>query len=400
MESETEVWQEEEEEFLDDIEAPEFIELDPAPVECSSHNLATWVLRFLMTMRVAFRLPDVVLDHFLKFFLVLFRILGCFCSNITVVKYLPSSMYKAIKLVELPYRKYVVCRKCCSLYKQAECIEGSGRNAKSRKCSFRKYPCHPQANMRSPYGGLLMKTIELSNQNVYHYPFLMYCYFDLEVALQGLFNRPDFYDRCDHWRRRPTIEESLCDVYDGRMWKAFSSFDGTPFLSEPGNLGLILNFDFFQPFEHLQYSVGVIYMSILNLPRDRRYKRENVILVGIIPGPHEPEKNINSFLKPLVSDLMKFWDGVELNVASYNCKKKVRCAVMCISCDLPAGRKMCGFLGHNARLGCSRCLKKFPGPFGSLDYSGFDRENWEMRSSEKHRADCNLILQQNTKKCY
>ena len=51
-----------------------------------------------------------------------------------------------------------------------------------------------------------------------------------------------------------------------------------PFLCEPGNLGLILNFDFFQPFDHLTYSLGAIYMSVLNLPRDKRYKQENTVL--------------------------------------------------------------------------------------------------------------------------
>lgn len=31
-----------------------------------------------------------------------------------------------------------------------------------------------------------------------------------------------------------------------------------------------------------------------------------------------------------------------------------------LACDLPAGRKIGGFLGHGALKGCSRCLKSFP----------------------------------------
>ena len=27
--------------------------------------------------------------------------------------------------------------------------------------------------------------------------------------------------------------------------------------------------------------------------------------------------------------------------------KKIRCALMCVVCDIPAGQKICGFLGHN-----------------------------------------------------
>ena len=47
----------------------------------------------------------------------------------------------------------------------------------------------------------------------------------------------------------------------------------------------------------LEYSVGVIYLSLNNLPRSLRYRRENVIIVGIIPGPSEPKltKSLKSF---------------------------------------------------------------------------------------------------------
>ena len=105
----------------------------------------------------------------------------------------------------------------------------------------------------------------------------------------------------------------LYDVYDGQMWQKFLCYNGKPFLSEPGYLGLILNLDFFQPYEHLSYSLGAIYMSILNLPRESRFKQENTSLVGLIPGPHEPSRDINTFLKPLVGDLIKLWNGVDMH---------------------------------------------------------------------------------------
>ena len=181
----------------------------------------------------------------------------------------------------------------------------------------------------------------------------MYCYLSVEVSLQLLFERPSFYHKCEHWRIRSTTNEELRDVYDGSIWHELSDVDGQPFLSEPGNLGLIMNFDFFQPYDRVQYSLGVIYTSVLNLPREERYKQENTILVGLIPGPTEPG-NLNSFIKPLVDDL-KLWNGIQFSVASLSCVKKIRCALICVACDLPAGRKICGFLSYSARLGCSRC---------------------------------------------
>ncbi len=48
--------------------------------------------------------------------------------------------------------------------------------------------------------------------------------------------------------------------------------------------GLMLNIDWFQPFKRRSdYSVGVIYFVVTNLPRSQRFNFENVILGGIIP---------------------------------------------------------------------------------------------------------------------
>ena len=63
------------------------------------------------------------------------------------------------------------------------------------------------------------------------------------------------------------------------------------------NLGLMLNVDRFQPYEHTQYSVGVVYLAIMNLPRSERFLTHNIIICSIISGPSEPKHNINSFLK-------------------------------------------------------------------------------------------------------
>ena len=62
-----------------------------------------------------------------------------------------------------------------------------------------------------------------------------------------------------------------------------------PYLVAPRNYAFMLNVDWFQPFKHLVYSVGVLYMVRMNLPRAERFKAENVFLVGVIPRPHEPK---------------------------------------------------------------------------------------------------------------
>ena len=46
-----------------------------------------------------------------------------------------------------------------------------------------------------------------------------------------------------------------------------------------------------------------------------RFRRENVLIVGIIPGPSEPSHNINSYLEPLIEDLKSLWKGVTVNLS-------------------------------------------------------------------------------------
>ena len=86
-----------------------------------------------------------------------------------------------------------------------------------------------------------------------------------------------------------------------------SSPEFNNFLATPYSFLLTLNVDWFQPFIRTVYSTGAIYMTIQNLPREERYKHKNVILVGIIPGPKEPNLHINSYLTPLVEELKLFW---------------------------------------------------------------------------------------------
>ena len=85
-------------------------------------------------------------------------------------------------------------------------------------------------------------------------------------------------------------------------------------------------------------------------------KPSNVILVGIMPGPREASRTINSFLTPLVSELKEAWvNGFQ--VTSEGTPICVKLALSCGACDIPAARKVCGFLSHNAALGCNKCLR-------------------------------------------
>ena len=277
-----------------------------------------------------------------------------------------------------------------------DCTEGSGIYQKAKLCSHIEFPNHPHIRRRGMCGHKLVKTVELIDKKIF-YPYLTYCYFGLKVSLEILFMRPGFSELIEeNFKRNLVSQEKLSDVYQGKVWSDFQEYGNRTFLSCPNSLGLMMNFDFFQPYKHVAYSVGAIYMVIMNLPRNVRFKRENVLLIGILPGPKEPSKDINAYLDPLVDELLVFFDGVEVNV--YNAiNKKIKCALLGVSSDIPAGRKACGFLGHTAHFGCSKCSKQFTGDVGNMDYSGFDRDSWPIRTVAGHRTAVDQILKCCTK---
>ena len=106
----------------------------------------------------------------------------------------------------------------------------------------------------------------------------------------------------------------------------------------------MLNVDFFQPHKHVHSSYSIIYLTIMNLPRSERFKQQTVLIIGIIPAfEHEPN-TLNPFIKPMVEELKEFWDrGIQLyTFESPSLKLLFRIALMCVVCDIPAARKLCG----------------------------------------------------------
>ena len=91
---------------------------------------------------------------------------------------------------------------------------------------------------------------------------------------------------------------------------------------------------------------------------------------------------MNHFLNPAVDEVNALWKRVKVNTHnSPSSTVKIQAAVLCFASDIPGARKLCGFLGHSARRGCSQCYEEFPGGFGEQrNYGGF-------QDREQHRRD-------------
>lgn len=216
----------------------------------------------------------------------------------------------------------------------------------SKKCNYVMFPNHPQRRFRAPCDFLLMKSvISITGKKNFVYPNAVYCYRSIKTSLQELLQRTDFISMI-HKGPKQDPDGNFTDICDGNFYKSFKDSNNILYFSDKRNLGGIINIDWFNPFKNQEYSLGVIYMAFSNLPRQFRFKWENVIVLSVIPGPKEPKLNINSYLQPIVKELQLFWKGVLLLENDRYCIYKV--AIICVTSDIPATRKICGFKGHNA----------------------------------------------------
>ena len=342
---------------------------------------------FILAWQSMFRIANAAIAILLKFVsLVLLHLATVVKSEYiaSIAKLFPTSFEKARKLVSFsqdPFQQLVCCPKCFAVYNLDECIEKRGSRQFAIECSSCEFPLHPMVSHRGTCKKLLMKLVKIGKKEVLK-PIKTYCYKPLINSLTELLSKPDIAEACCEWKNRYSTDNLYSDVYDGNIWKEFMD---NGFFSSPHSYGLILNIDWFQPFEHSLYSIGVIYMAVLNLPRHIRYKVENVIICGLIPGPKEPSQNINSFLEPLIVELQQLWKGVEVLLPTG--KVILKAALLCVACDSPAMRKTAGFVAHNALKGCFKCTKSFPTALFSEkpDYSGFNRDNWGKRTHVQFR---------------
>lgn len=363
------------------------------------------LLFFLFYWQSIFKVSNTALTsllHFIKYFIcILGRAFASpqledFCKHVPL-KYKDALLRSGISCNE--FIEYVVCPICHSIYEFEDCVESVGSEKRSKYCCHISYPNHPHRSHRKPCGAALLRRVR-SGRGHRLVPIKVFPYMPLQKSLESLAKRPGFITSCEQWREREgTVPTSyLGDVYDGRIWHDFHSTIGHNFLSAPMSYLVTLNVDWFQPFLHTQYSVGAMYLTIQNLPREIRCKEENVILVGVLPGPSEPKLTMNSYLSPLVEELKQGWEEGFLVTTSEGVQVNIHIAVSCIACDIPASRKVSGFVGHNASLACNKCLKKFSVQFGTpTDYSGYDRANWTPRSCIMHRRHCEEIMREVTK---
>ena len=332
-----------------------------------------WLVMFVGLFQALHSITDRATTWLIRFLSALLKCLATLsqCDRIQrIYSLFPTSFYRFKQYLtnrcgSSDITKYVVCPKCETLYTFDECFERKGvtvytyTSKTCSHCEFGHIAC----------GQELLRKIVSQPGYPHIYPHKVYCYTAIISTLQRFFCRPGFFDLIESTRSAHT-DTMIRDVFQGQIWKDFLTYGGQPFLLAPLCYAMVLNIDWFEAYENYKYKVGVIYLALLNLPRNIRYKRENIILVGIIPGPAEPSIHINTYLAPLVNELLDLWKGVTIKIKGV--PQVIRVALLCVACDTPAARKVSGFVGHSANLGCPRCYCEFSEGGLARNRSNFD----------------------------
>ncbi|GET66366.1 hypothetical protein GLOIN_2v1786147 [Rhizophagus irregularis DAOM 181602=DAOM 197198] len=274
----------------------------------------------------------------------------------------PDSLYLARIQLGLKdrFHSFVPCPKCHKLYNKTDMDEIQKNDSIGIiRCSHVEFPNSASRRTKSCQTVLAEREVKK--------PELIYPFVPIHQQLETLYRRPHF--------ERETDDENSAKFFRPEVANS--------------HLGLMINLDWFQPYNGTFYSIGVIYAAVCNLPHDIRFKRENLLVLSLLPGPNEVSLHkINHYIAPIVNELELLWSGITLN-RTFECQngKNIRAALVLISCDIPAAQKICGHI--SALVSCHRCMKRANYEDHQHNFAGMeDMENWFItRDSTKHRRN-------------
>jgi hypothetical protein len=390
---------------MDLFSAPESSYDSDQDVPTNTDTNDPWILLWIFKYQERFKLSDVAINSLIGFFSLVLK-----DADTNRFDKFPSTAYMARKLLEIKKKSknFATCTDCNKLYNIDEIIpnRSTNTNFSGFKCTYVEFPKHPMRRHRNPCGSELLMKVPVNNSYTWR-PKMVFPVPCIKTQLTSLYKRPEFEELLRKWTNRDVLTDIMTDIYDGNIWNEFPSSMNdqnhskffTPETAD-SNLGIMVNLDWFQPFDSSVYSCGVIYGVICNLPRNVRFKKEYMLTLGLLPGPNEVKLDrINHYLNPIVDELLELWNGFNLPISEkHPTGKYIRLAVICCSNDIPAARKLCGHI--SALEGCHRCYKRANGEEGQRrNFGGFDDiDQWfKPKDALEHRKNAMIWKHQQTK---
>ena len=153
-------------------------------------------------------------------------------------------------------------------------------------------------------------------------------------------------------REANKLEEGECveDYIHGSAYKEFAR--GNVLLED--DILFSLSTDGFTLFEKFRHDCWPLLLINLNCSPMIRFKVENMLPLGIVPGPKAP-RSIESFLMPMIEEFEVLSGGVYFKGAEGEKSVFLRAYIYFVTGDLPAISKLCCLTGFNGRRPCRFC---------------------------------------------
>lgn len=278
-------------------------------------------------------------------------------------------------------RQYLSCPVCYCLYP----YDGPDHPTVTH-CTYKKTP------ESSPCTTTLWKTYDIGRSPTRLVPCRKYLHQDLKYWLGRLLSRVQMENIIDDYPLGLLADHGgpVHDIWQSKVFSRLRDASGQPFFPGPtaeGRVVFSLSVDGFNPF-HMKTakqtaSSTCIWLVLLNLPPHLRYLPENILLVGVIPGPGKPSTvQINHALKLVVEDLLEFWgDGVFFSRTSKSLNGRVfRAMLVPLVADMLAARQVLGLPGTTtAHYLCTFC------DIDGDDIDVFDSDEWPAKDCDHIR---------------
>jgi hypothetical protein len=173
------------------------------------------------------------------------------------------------------------------------------------------------------------------------------------------------------------------DIFDGKNYKALKTkyiqIDdktfGCQYFDDHRDIALGLSTDGFVPFNRRKSTTWPIILFNYNLPPEIHFHVNQILALGIIPGPKKPQ-DFDSFLWPFLQELLRLAHGVRAFDALGGTCFTLRAHLIVVFGDIPAMSMVMRMKGHNGASPCRMCEihgLRVPNQPGTTHYVPLDR---------------------------
>ncbi|XP_074351799.1 uncharacterized protein LOC141690944 [Apium graveolens] len=183
-------------------------------------------------------------------------------------------------------------------------------------------------------------------------------YFKITPRLQRLYMSTHTAQHMKYHKNRIVTEGVLSHPADGEEWKEFDK-NYPDFAADIRNVRLGLATDGFPPYSNATstvYSVWPVVLLVYNLPHTMSMKDPYMFMTLLVPGPNDPGRNLNVYLRPLIDELISLWQvGVQTYDASTKTNFMMRAALLWTISDFPGLGMVSGWSTHG-KMACHVCM--------------------------------------------